>query len=149
MSQKKPHKLTVRQKEGSRGIMTGANTEILLDGKPLKYVNSLSFSVNASGVAQCFIGIMANVEIDGETLTELSGTTGELQDEWRQYNGNGVLERTIATLNGVPNDTISAINTLVEPINTLVEPIKPLAYPTQNDSRKTNEDDLVSKGWVK
>ena len=67
---KKLHKLVIKQKNVD-GIMTSGNTEVLLDGKPLEYVNSLKFNIDAGGIAQCYIGIIANVEIEGAVVTEI------------------------------------------------------------------------------
>jgi len=58
-------RITVRQRKGAEGIMTGANTELLIDGKPLPLVHSFKFSVNARGVAKATIEMFGRVEIDG------------------------------------------------------------------------------------
>lgn len=66
MAKLKAHKITVRKKEGAEGPMTGANTEILLDGKPLKMATGLKFEVSATSVAKVTIELLADVEIEGE-----------------------------------------------------------------------------------
>ena len=70
----KGHKLEIRQKEGSEGIMTGANTELLLDGKPLKLVQGVKFQVQANGVAKVTLDMIANVAVVGQV--------GELEQEY-------------------------------------------------------------------
>lgn len=75
-----PCKIEIRQKEGSEDqIMTGANTQILLDGKPLKGVTGVKFEVNARGVAKVTLEMYANVKVIGniEDLTQEYTDEGE------------------------------------------------------------------------
>ena len=59
------HRITVRQKAGSKGLMVGANTEVLLDGVPLKYATKFSFDVEACGLAKCKIELLGHVDLEG------------------------------------------------------------------------------------
>lgn len=58
--------LEIRQKKGSRGVMVGANTELLLDGKPVKGATGVTFSVNAKGVAEAVITVVGRFQISGK-----------------------------------------------------------------------------------
>jgi len=58
------HKLEIRQKKTSTDtIMTGANTEILIDGKPMKGISRASFVVEAGSVAHLLLEMYADVTI--------------------------------------------------------------------------------------
>lgn len=59
------HKFNIVQRKNSGGVMTGANTTIKMDGKALTGVTSVSFKVNAVGVAKIQIEFIGQVEIDG------------------------------------------------------------------------------------
>ena len=59
------HKIEIRQRAGKTGIMTGANTEVLLDGKNLKFVTSASFKVDAEGVAKVTLEMVGDVVVTG------------------------------------------------------------------------------------
>jgi len=71
LSKKKMHKIEVRQKEGSEGLMTGANTEVFLDGKRLRCVTSLKFEVKAKGIAKLQLEMLGDYAV--------SGVIGELE----------------------------------------------------------------------
>ena len=58
------HKLTVRSKDPNK-IMTGANTIVELDGKPLNYVTFFKFECKPKGVAKVTLEMLVEVEIDG------------------------------------------------------------------------------------
>jgi len=68
MSQTKGlHRIQVRNKAaGSGKVMTGASTEVLLDGVPFRGVTFLKFEVKAKGVAKVLVEMFADVEIDAE-----------------------------------------------------------------------------------
>lgn len=68
MSQTKGlHKIQVRNKAENTGkIMTGASTEVLIDGVPFRGVTFLKFEVKAKGVAKVLVEMFADVEIDAE-----------------------------------------------------------------------------------
>lgn len=72
MSQtKKVDKLTIRPKDSSENtISTGANTEILLNGVPLKGVTFIKCEWKAKGVCKVMMEMYAQVDI--ETNVELS-----------------------------------------------------------------------------
>lgn len=62
------HKITIRKREGvpSNRILTGATTDILLDGQPLKGCTGFKFEVEARGIAKVTISMFADVDIDTE-----------------------------------------------------------------------------------
>ena len=71
MEKTKTHKIEVRQKPDSGTVMTGANTELLLDGKPIKMVQGFKFEVQAGGVAKVTLEMIAEVGLAAE-LGELT-----------------------------------------------------------------------------
>jgi hypothetical protein len=64
MKPPKTHKLRVRNKHP--GISTGANTKVMLDGKPLTGVHDLQIHWSARDVTEVIIKLYANVEVEGE-----------------------------------------------------------------------------------
>jgi hypothetical protein len=62
--------IEVSQKEGANGVMTGANTLLLVDGKPLKGAQSFAFEVSAKGVAKATITLVGRFKINGKILTK-------------------------------------------------------------------------------
>jgi hypothetical protein len=65
MSNFKPVKITVRNKPNANGkISVGANTEVLLDGKPLVGVTSFSYTVEAAGLARATIEFLGDLDIE-------------------------------------------------------------------------------------
>jgi len=73
MSKATLQKITVRQRRGMEGrIMTGASTQIFLDGVPLKGAVSLKFEVHAAKVAKVTIEMFADVEIEGKVMLKES-----------------------------------------------------------------------------
>jgi hypothetical protein len=58
------HNIEIKQKVGSIGPMTGRNTEILLDGKPLKGVLSAHFTIAADGIAVLKLDVIGNFNIE-------------------------------------------------------------------------------------
>lgn len=46
-------------------MSVGANMEVLLDGKPMPFVTSVSFQVSAKNVAKVKLEMYAEVEIEG------------------------------------------------------------------------------------
>lgn len=72
MSQSKMHKITIRNKLSDTGkVMTGASTEVLLDGKPLKGATFVKFEVKAKGVAKVHIEMFADADIEVDLPLEL------------------------------------------------------------------------------
>lgn len=69
MSKKKavnaPNKIIIRQFKGKNGIMTGANTEVLLNGEPVKLCKSVQFNVDAKGIAEVTFTVYGSVEVVG------------------------------------------------------------------------------------
>jgi hypothetical protein len=71
MSQTKTqlHTLKVRQKPNSGKVSTGANTEVFLDGEPLRGVTFLKFEFKAAKVTKVQMEILAKVEeIEGNFM---------------------------------------------------------------------------------
>lgn len=63
--------IEVRQREDSESkVMTGANTVLLVDGKPLKGAQSFAFEVSAKGVAKATITLVGRFKITGKVLTK-------------------------------------------------------------------------------
>lgn len=61
----KIHKIEVRQREGSEGqIMTGGNTQLFIDGKPLKGVKSFKLEVVAGEIATIAVEMYAEVSVE-------------------------------------------------------------------------------------
>lgn len=59
------HKITVRNRPGSEDrTTTGANTQVLLDGVPLKGASFFKFEVKAAKVAKVTIEMYAIVDLD-------------------------------------------------------------------------------------
>lgn len=58
-----PHKILVRNKNPGT-ISTGMNTEVFLDGKPLKGVTFIKFEVKPKGVAKVTIECIADIEFE-------------------------------------------------------------------------------------
>lgn len=60
------NKITIRQKEGSGDtLMTGASTEVLLNGKPIPGLYSIKFEVEAKGVAKVHMSMYGSFDIEG------------------------------------------------------------------------------------
>jgi len=59
-------KITIRKIKDRGNIMCGANTEVLVDGKPLHGVKSIDFKVDSTSLAEVNIRLIGNVEIEGE-----------------------------------------------------------------------------------
>ncbi len=66
----KVHKLQVRNKQDGK-IQTGATTEVLMDGLPLRGVTFLKFEVKAKGVAKVMIEMYADVEITSDLHVDI------------------------------------------------------------------------------
>lgn len=63
------HKIEVRRRPGSEGtVMTGATTQVFLDGKLLVGAYFFKFEVHARKVAKVTIEMFAEVTIDEGTL---------------------------------------------------------------------------------
>lgn len=63
------HKLTIRNKPGTEGQPTrGMNTDIFLDGKPLRGASFIKFEVGAKKMAKVMIELYAEVEVDATVI---------------------------------------------------------------------------------
>lgn len=81
---KKFHKLTVRMRDGmtgtTAGISTGGNTEVLLDGQPLKGIKYLKCEFKPAKVTKIVLELVGEVDIEGEyTLGRYSPTLPTLK----------------------------------------------------------------------
>ena len=63
--------LEVRQREGSESkVMTGANTELYLDGVKVRGATGVMFEVNARGIAKATITLIGRFDIKGRPVTK-------------------------------------------------------------------------------
>lgn len=87
MTQTKPHKIQIRNREDQEDLITkGMNTQILLDGEPLKFCKSFKFEVEAGGMAKVTLEMYTTVEMD--IASELEKSEYKLlegQDKWTIY----------------------------------------------------------------
>lgn len=58
--------LEIRQRKGSKGIMVGANTELLIDGEIVRGATGVRFEVNAKGVATATITLIGRFKVAGK-----------------------------------------------------------------------------------
>jgi hypothetical protein len=78
-----PPKITVRNKKPG-SLSVGANTEVLIDGKPLPYVSFIKIEVGAKKMAKVMIEMIGELDIQLDTiphikvLPEKSGPQHEL-----------------------------------------------------------------------
>lgn len=89
MTQPKIHKIKVINKQESQGRVTsGPNTQIFIDGEPLKLAKSFKFEVEAGSVAKCTIELYAEVEMDFTVELDQSEpeSTGLLTPEGKPVN---------------------------------------------------------------
>ena len=87
MSQTKLHSIKVRQKPGTEGkLSTGINTEIFLDGMPLRGVSFLKFEFKPSKPTKIQLEVLAHVEeIEGNHEIDTSGMTLESNRDQLAY----------------------------------------------------------------
>ena len=70
MSKLKAQKLTIRNLPGSEGRLTvGANTQVLLDGKPLRGLSRLNIEISARELSK--VTLEMYVEVDAKVFTKL------------------------------------------------------------------------------
>lgn len=62
--------IEVRQRRGSTGVMKGLNTQLLINGKPLKGATGFTFEVDAKGVAHATISLIGRFKIKGKVRTK-------------------------------------------------------------------------------
>lgn len=75
----KLHKLEIRQKPETKEdkMMIGANTEVFLDGQPLRGVSFLKFEIKSAAVVKVMIEMFADLEVEAMMALphkELKGT---------------------------------------------------------------------------
>lgn len=78
MSQTKlqPHKITIRQKAPDQ-ISTGFNTEVLLDGVPLRGVTFLKLEIKPKRVTKLVIELVSEIEILDTVIEDIIFKTKE------------------------------------------------------------------------
>lgn len=60
--------LEIKQRKGSdKSIMVGANTIILIDGKPLRGAQAVKFEVNAGGIAKATVTLIGRFNLTGRS----------------------------------------------------------------------------------
>jgi hypothetical protein len=74
-----PHKILVKNKNPGT-ISTGMNTEVFVDGKPLKYVTFIKFEIKPRGVAKVVIEMLADIELEVETENDPSKSKSDIVD---------------------------------------------------------------------
>lgn len=62
--------IEIRQKGDSKRIMVGANTELLIDGKPLRGAQSITLDISARAVARATITMVGRFQFTGRPLTK-------------------------------------------------------------------------------
>lgn len=70
--------IEVRQRKGAKGVMVGANTEVLLDGKPLRGATKVTFEVCARGVAKLNVEFLGRMAVSGK-IGEYSNTYAAIE----------------------------------------------------------------------
>jgi hypothetical protein len=89
MKPTKPHKIQIRNKEGSEEMTTkGMNCQVLLDGEPVKFCKSFKFEVEAGGMGLVTMQMYAEVEMDVVSELEKSESepVGTIESEGKQMN---------------------------------------------------------------
>jgi len=72
-SKPQPALLEIRQRKEALDagqVMTGANTEVFLDGKQLSYVSKVTFEVAARGIAKTVIVMYTRTQVLGKMESE-------------------------------------------------------------------------------
>lgn len=73
MSDEKTYpKFELRMREGATGLMTGANTELLMDGKRLSTVTKVKVEVEARGLAKMTLEMFGQFEVTGNFEPEVT-----------------------------------------------------------------------------
>ena len=90
-----PPRITIRNRVPGK-FMTGATTEVLMDGKPLKYLKSVKFEVAARGLAVFTFEMFADLDIEGKSgvdaLKVLQRNVRHYADEHGRFQQLGTLE---------------------------------------------------------
>lgn len=58
-------KFELRMREGATGPMTGANSELLMDGKPIKGVTKITLEVAGHDMAKATIEVLGQFDFSG------------------------------------------------------------------------------------
>lgn len=66
MKIRKIPKIEIRQRKGSKGLMTGGNTEVLYNGKIIGSCTKAAFEVAANGVAKVTLELLGEVVVTGK-----------------------------------------------------------------------------------
>jgi hypothetical protein len=66
-------KIEIRQKKYARNVMTGASTEVLVDGKKLKGVTKATFEVSARGIAKVQLEMLGDITVSGKLAKSALG----------------------------------------------------------------------------
>jgi hypothetical protein len=80
MAKNKAPKIEIRQRKGSQGIMTGSNTEILIDGKKMGSATKVTFEVAANATAKVNVELLGRVAVSGK-IGKYSKTVTKIQTE--------------------------------------------------------------------
>jgi hypothetical protein len=59
-------KIEIRQKNGSKGFMVGANTELFIDGKKMTTATKISFEVSAASMAKVNVEFLGEIVVTGK-----------------------------------------------------------------------------------
>lgn len=70
------HKLTVKNKYDDQAG-AGSNTEILIDGQPVKGCKSLTFKVAAGGLALVTLEFFANIDMESYQIAKIERVKNE------------------------------------------------------------------------
>lgn len=62
----KPHIFELRQRENSTGVMTGANTELTMDGQKIMGVRKVKVEVEAGELAKITIEVVGRFHVIGQ-----------------------------------------------------------------------------------
>ena len=61
-------KILIKQKDGAKGCMVGANTEVFLNGEKIKGATAVKFEVKAKEIAKVTIEMTGKVEVEGNFI---------------------------------------------------------------------------------
>lgn len=64
-------KFELRMREGATGLMTGANTELLMDGKRMGTVTKVKVEVEARGLARMTLEMLGQFNVTGNFQPEI------------------------------------------------------------------------------
>lgn len=83
MAKVKMPKIEIRNKKGTKDLLTtGANTEILIDGKPLKNVHKLNLEIIAGGMAKLTVEMYGSIHTN--MIGELTKKTIKIEDKEKE-----------------------------------------------------------------